>query len=398
MDYYTNRDNNPNCYYNPDYKLNVTEIIKRNGYPVETHYATTNDGYILTVYRIPHGLDNKKVIQQPILLTHGITMNSGSFVLSGKRSLAFMLADAGYDVWLGNFRGSRYSNNHTTLDVQSATFWNFSMHELGVYDVPALTKFVIEKTNKKIIYIGFSLGAVAGYIYGSTYSKLASEEIEYFIAIGPGVFLQNSVLRIIDFVWPLLRLVLNCFTEGSLYVRPPLPIFLYKLICFPLPIQMNICQILDMVMLGYNYEQNNPETLPVTLLYNIDRTTIKMLDHFLQILRSGNFQHYDYNEEQNKILYGNIVPPLYNLSNVRFDNYIVYSGNDKIAHDETINMLYTQLPNETYSKAVYKIKNAKINHIDILVGKNADLFVYTPIIEELKRREQKYVHKYNCNV
>ena len=30
-----------------------------NGYPEETHYVTTEDGYILTLHRIPAGKDDR---------------------------------------------------------------------------------------------------------------------------------------------------------------------------------------------------------------------------------------------------------------------------------------------------------------------------------------------------
>jgi len=38
---------------------------------------------------------------------------------------AFVLSDAGYDVWLGNARGNVYSKRHAWLSTRDRMFWNF---------------------------------------------------------------------------------------------------------------------------------------------------------------------------------------------------------------------------------------------------------------------------------
>lgn len=38
---------------------------------------------------------------------------------------AYILSDLGYDVWLGNARGSTYSKEHETLNTSDPKFWDF---------------------------------------------------------------------------------------------------------------------------------------------------------------------------------------------------------------------------------------------------------------------------------
>jgi len=44
---------------------------------------------------------------------------------------ALTLARAGYDVWLGNNRGNKYSNTHKTLTTKDADYWNFYQQDMA---------------------------------------------------------------------------------------------------------------------------------------------------------------------------------------------------------------------------------------------------------------------------
>lgn len=82
-----------------------------------------------------------------------------------------MLADAGYDVWLGNARGTAPSRKHKSLKpkgLRQKKFWQFSWHEIGMYDVPAFIDYVLDATNyTKLNYIGFSQGTTSFFVMTS---------------------------------------------------------------------------------------------------------------------------------------------------------------------------------------------------------------------------------------
>lgn len=89
----------------------------------------TEDGYLLKVYRIPEGIKNTtKNKKKSVLLNHGLVSNAGGYItLNPDRSLGFLLADNGYDVWLLNVRGTSTSNKHIFLhpDAHAKEFYNF---------------------------------------------------------------------------------------------------------------------------------------------------------------------------------------------------------------------------------------------------------------------------------
>lgn len=97
------------------------------GYPCEEYKVTTQDGYILSLKRIPHGrsdVDNlTEKMRPPVLLFHGLMVDGVSWVLSTpKQSLGFILADGGFDVWIANSRGTNSSRNHTSLSPKDPVF------------------------------------------------------------------------------------------------------------------------------------------------------------------------------------------------------------------------------------------------------------------------------------
>ena len=105
---------------------------------------------------------------------------------SSEKSNAFMLARSGYDVWLGNNRGNRYSNTHTTLDNTSKEYWDYYQQDMGEKDLPAFIDFILESTGKeKISYVGHSEGTTQMFLGASLKPDYFNERINLFVALAP---------------------------------------------------------------------------------------------------------------------------------------------------------------------------------------------------------------------
>ncbi|GLG98546.1 Lipase [Gryllus bimaculatus] len=67
-----------------DAYLSCPELITKYGYPVEQHEVTTEDGYILTVFRIPYGKTSttKTANRKPVYVQHGLLSSSDDWILA----------------------------------------------------------------------------------------------------------------------------------------------------------------------------------------------------------------------------------------------------------------------------------------------------------------------------
>lgn len=129
--------------------MTIQEQVESRGFRFEEHKATTEDGYILTLYRVPGRKSQNGVGDKlPIYMQHGLIDDGGTWFFNNETlSLALTLVDMGYDVWVTNSRGTVYSNEHVNLTVDDEAYWNFTVNEMGQYDVPGNLNYILAHTN-----------------------------------------------------------------------------------------------------------------------------------------------------------------------------------------------------------------------------------------------------------
>ena len=163
------------------------------GYPIETHAITTEDGYILTAFRIQAKGSTIKSGKPVVFLQHGINDTGLCFFFNdADKALGTLLADSGFDVWIGNTRGNKFSRAHTKLKINSKEFWMYSFMQMGQYDVPANVQYIKNKTGApKITYIGHSQGTTQMFaaLSDPAVRPKVAPYLNSFYALAPVVFL-----------------------------------------------------------------------------------------------------------------------------------------------------------------------------------------------------------------
>ncbi|XP_026725681.1 lipase 3-like [Trichoplusia ni] len=360
----------------PDVHLNITQLVEKYGYPVQEYKVTTEDGYVLTMFRI-----EKK--GPPVLLMHGILLSADDWVIAGPDDgLAYILASSGYDVWMGNARGNKYSRQHESISPEDSKFWEFSWNEIGVNDLPAMIDFVLETTSEKqLAYIGHSQGTTSFFVMCSEKPEY-NQKISIMIALAPIAAIPNAKS-------PLARILAPYHYYANVLVK------LFKIHeVLPMPVEYQymenpvceigngiICSTVLFMFTGFDYEQINQTNLPVIFSHTPSGSSAQQFIHYLQIINSGVFRKFDYGDNKNQAIYGSSKPPKYRLELVKAPVALFYSENDWFSDVEDVTNLQNKLPNV---KEMYLVPFKKFNHADFLWAKDVKRLVYARITDVLK--------------
>ncbi|XP_008114517.2 lipase member M [Anolis carolinensis] len=366
---------------NPEQFMNISEKILYWGYPSEEYNVLTEDGYYLSVNRIPAG--KEKAIdpssKSAILLMHGLVLEGSVWVANlPHQSLGFILADAGYDVWIGNNRGNFWSRRHKHLTIDQEEFWDFSFHEMGIYDLSAIVNFILEKTGQeKIYYVGHEQGSTIAFIGFSILPQLA-EKIKIFFALGPVYTFYYSVSPIVQILLlPEATFKVIFGTKELCLLGPQIRKFLARE-CSSQFVD-GICKKALSLVSGFNLKNLNESRSDVYVSMFPDYTSVKTGIHWSQSRKTGEFRYFDYGSK-NKEIYNQTTPPFYSIEEVVVPIALWSGGHDWICQPKESAALLSRI-----TSLIHYEELPDWTHWDFIWGIDAHQRMYREMLDLMEK-------------
>ncbi|XP_055918986.1 lipase 3-like [Eupeodes corollae] len=369
----------------------TAQRIARYNYPVETHKVQTSDGYILTVFRIPYSpkLKNQNKRKPVAFLNHGLLSSSDCWIPNGPdNALAFLLSDAGYDVWLGNNRGNTYSKKHVKISSLRPSFWDFTWNEIALLDLPAQIDYVLFHTNEQALhYVGHSQGTTIFFVLMSEMPKY-NAKIKTAHMLAPVVYVEHMTSPFAKMMGPMLgqpSLLTEMMGNSEFMPSNKFMSMMGQQACKDTSSFQPMCGNVLFLMAGWNSQHLNNSLLSEVCETHPAGASTGQLLHYLQEYVSGMWRRYDYGKLKNNRKYSSWSPPKYNEKNVVAPVRLYYSDNDYFSSVVDVHKLMRLLPNLVES---FHVPYPTFNHLDFLFGMEVKPLLYDRIIAAANRFER----------
>ncbi|KAL6156707.1 cholesterol esterase [Exserohilum turcicum] len=365
-----------------------SELCDIYGYTCEEHIVQTGDGYLLGLHRLGWkkgeekvrvncGDPAKGVRKKVVYLHHGLMMNSEVWVCmtDKQRCLPFELVERGYDVWLGNNRGNKYSKKSIHAPPTSSRFWNFSMDQFAFHDIPDSIGYILETTHQpSLSYIGFSQGTAQAFATLSIHPTL-NDKVDVFIALAPAMSPKGVASGVVDaFVKASPDILYLAFGRKSILPSTTM----WQSILYP-PIFVRLIDKAMCFLFGWRGINISQEQKLAAYPHLYSYTSTKSVVHWFQIIRNGTFQMYDDDAPNpitsNRSKYYKVAK--FPTKNIKTPIVLVYGGSDSLVD---IDVMLKELPPHTTAKEI-----PHYEHLDFLWADTTDTLVFPHVFEALEK-------------
>ncbi|CAK7209055.1 cholesterol esterase [Sporothrix bragantina] len=359
------------------------ELCRLFGYTAEEHVFQTKDGYLLGLHRLAWrpGEEEQKVNAGPrsvqkrvIYMHHGLLMNSEVWVTAtdAQRCLPFVLVGRGFDVWFGNNRGNKYSKKSVKASSKSIEFWNFSIDEFALHDIPDSIAYILETTGQpSLSYIGFSQGTAQAFASLAIHPKL-NNQVNVFIALAPAMSpagLSNGVVDALVKASPQVLYLL--FGRRSILSSATM----WQSILYP-PLFVRVIDIGLSFLFGWRTQNIATSQKLAAYAHLYSYTSTKSVVHWFQIIRTKSFQMYD--DDVHPLLATHskhTKVAKYPTRNIKTPVVLVYGGSDSLVD---IKVMLRELPSQTVATEI-----PHYEHLDFLWARDVDTQVFCHVFDAL---------------
>lgn len=400
------------------------ELILRSGYKYELYDSIADDGYITQVTRLINPLaDKTKLRHPPLLFEHGGTIDPTAYLLassiqhtpepwprrptdgpikSANRSLAFLLANHGFDVFLCESRGSNDLNTRHVKDraAKSAlegknedknrtqaenmhelsrqwNFWSFTQDDIIAHELKSHIDTVLKVTGAdKVSVLTYSLSTPTSFAFYSIRPDYA-RKTHAFVSMAPIVSGQGTsplMTLALKRICPLIPETVGTMILSDLLLNQltrDIAIVLFK----PKWLRYTLFKMIENLAMGASPQYRTHIELNL-IGHLLRRVSFRVGKQMCQQMASDRLQKYDYGPFKNKELYGTETPPEYDLSNLQLKSWLLVSAwNDAVATPQIVDHLVRIVNPKPVARVV-----APYNHVDMIAGFENDKYTNFPIM------------------
>lgn len=381
--------------------VNFEQICNIHGFKSESHLVKTEDGFQLTLHRINPRENGFEPNGQCVYFQHGLLMTSDVWcvMLKTDDNLPFKLCQLGYDVYLGNNRGNKYSNKHNRFSPSENKFWDFSIDEFALYDIPANINYILQMNSvENLIYIGFSQGT-SQILSSISINNDLNQKISKLVLIAPATTpkkLSNWLINSIVNFRP--SWIYTLFGKKILMKS----VLFWRKITYP-PMFIKLIDLPNDLLFNWKSENIEISQKLISYYHLYSTTSVKCVVHWFQIIKSKKFQMYQDNEifqpfeyptsqtikiKKLLLIFGmndslvDIDIIISQLPRFRDIQYTQIGFNGEVTKKSDI--LSTRETIQEISDGQFKIYGIeKHEHLDLLWGQNQKLNVIDNVIEFL---------------